>query len=176
MTPGSNEPIAEYHQVVPGAGKRQMKDIQAIKKILGDCSFFDGASRQAIRGRDNADCHGHTCSGSDPTHLSFFQDSQKLCLNLRRHLGNFLESQLKGTITMKLSRIVVGLGLLIASLHLIRTASSRRMKPGGLPCLERTSSQSSADPTTLTLVPVAMLPTFREEADGSSKTDVVRTV
>src|SRR4030095_6692546 len=67
-------------------------------------------------------------------------------------------------------------GVTIASLHLRRTASSRRMKPGGLPCLERTSSQSSVDPTTLTLLPFVMLPTFREEADGSSKTDVLRTV
>jgi hypothetical protein len=50
------------------------------------------------------------------------------------------------------------------------------MKPGGLPDLERTSSQSPADPTTLTFVPFGMLPTFREAADGSSKTDVLRTV
>jgi len=68
------------------------------------------------------------------------------------------------------------LGYSLASLHLIRTASSRRMKPGGLPCLERTSSQSPVDPTTLTLLPFPILPTFREEADGSSKTDVLRTV
>ena len=67
-------------------------------------------------------------------------------------------------------------GYSLASLHFIRTASSRRMKPGGLPCLERTSSQSPVDPTTLTLLPFPMLPTFREEADGSSKTDVLRTV
>jgi hypothetical protein len=65
---------------------------------------------------------------------------------------------------------------LLANLHFIRTASSRRMKPGGLPCLERTSSQSPVEPTTLTLFPFGMLPTFREEADGSSKTDVLRTV
>ena len=63
-----------------------------------------------------------------------------------------------------------------ASLYLIRTASSFSMKPGGLPDLERTSSQSPVEPTTLTLVPFGMLPTFREEADGSSKTDVLRTV
>ena len=67
-------------------------------------------------------------------------------------------------------------GYSLASLHFIRTASSRRMKPGGLPCLERTSSQSPVDPTTRTLLPFPMLPTFREEADGSSKTDVLRTV
>ena len=59
---------------------------------------------------------------------------------------------------------------------LIRTASSCRMKPGGLPDLERTSSQSPVELTTLTFVPFGMLPTFREEADGSSKTDVLRTV
>src|SRR4029450_9676276 len=67
-------------------------------------------------------------------------------------------------------------GVTIASLHLIRTASSRRMKPGGLPCLERTSRQSFVYPETIHVVPVAMLPTFREEGDGSSKTDVLRTV
>ena len=87
-----------------------------------------------------------------------------------------VEDRLQCAIIVELSGMAIGSGLLIASLHLIRTASSRRMKPGDLPCLERTSSQSSVDPTTLTLVPFAMFPTFREEGDGSSKTDVLRTV
>lgn len=61
-------------------------------------------------------------------------------------------------------------------IYLMRTASSVLMKPGGLPCLERTSSQSPVDPTTLTLLPFGMVATFRDEADGSSKTAVLRTV
>jgi hypothetical protein len=63
----------------------------------------------------------------------------------------------------------------LAILYLISTASSLLMKPGGLPCLERTSSQSPVDPTTLTLLPFGIVATVREEADGSSKTDVLRT-
>lgn len=64
----------------------------------------------------------------------------------------------------------------IAGHHLALTASLLRMKPGGLPCLERTSSQSPVDPTTLTRLPLGMVPTCREFADGSSKTAVLRTV
>ena len=46
-----------------------MKEIQAVKKILAEFPFFDGASRQAVRGGDDPDCDGNTCSASDPTHL-----------------------------------------------------------------------------------------------------------
>ena len=35
--------------------------------------------------------------------------------------------------------------------HSTERASSLRMKPGGLPCLERTSNQSPLDATTLIL-------------------------
>lgn len=76
----------------------------------------------------------------------------------------------------KAVRLNAGADLNDAGNHLIRTASSCRMNPGGLPCLERTSNQSPVDPITLTLVPVGILPTFREELVGSSKTDVLRTV
>ena len=42
--------------------------------------------------------------------------------------------------------------------------------------MERTSSQSPVDPTTLTLLPFGMVPTVLEDADGSSNTVVLRTV
>src|SRR5262249_394045 len=70
-----------------------MKDIQAIKKILVEFPFFDGISRQTIRGSDNADSDGNTCSGSDSTHLPFFQGPQKVCLNLRRPVGYSVEKK-----------------------------------------------------------------------------------
>ena len=47
-------------------------------------------------------------------------------------------------------------------------ASSVRIKPGGLPCFERTSSQSPTERTTVTSVPLAIWFTTRAEPSGSS--------
>src|SRR5262249_4243560 len=93
MTRGNNEPIAEYHQLAPGAEEAPNERHSSDKKILVEFPFFDGISRQTIRGSDNADSDGNTCSGSDSTHLPFFQAPQKLCLNLRRPLGDLVEKK-----------------------------------------------------------------------------------
>jgi len=55
-------------------------------------------------------------------------------------------------------------------------ASSERTYPGGLPRLDRTSSQSPAELTTLILVPLSICEITREDDDGSSCTDVGRVV
>ena len=49
-----------------------------------------------------------------------------------------------------------------------RRASSDRSYPGGLPRLDRTSSQPPAELTTLILVPLSIFEITREDDDGSS--------
>ena len=54
--------------------------------------------------------------------------------------------------------------------------SSERTKPGGLPCFERTSSQSPTPRTTVICVPPLIRVNTRELSSGSSCTEVDRTV
>ena len=58
----------------------------------------------------------------------------------------------------------------------IARASSDRTYPGGLPRLERTSSQSPAELTTLSRVPLSICEMTRAADDGFSYTDVGRVV
>jgi hypothetical protein len=58
----------------------------------------------------------------------------------------------------------------------IGRASSDRTYPGGLPRLERTSSQSPAELTTLSRVPLSICEMTRAVDDGFSYTDVGRVV
>src|SRR3972149_8112378 len=55
-------------------------------------------------------------------------------------------------------------------------ASSRRINPGGLPCLDLTSSQSPLERTTLMRVPAPICDSTRDDPDGSSYTDVALMV
>ena len=51
---------------------------------------------------------------------------------------------------------------------LTNIASSARMNPGGLPCLERISSHPPPEPTTEICVPLVICATTRDEFAGSS--------
>jgi hypothetical protein len=69
-----------------------MKDIQAVKKILSELSFIDGASRRLVAATTRT-ATGILVMAPIRRTMSFFQGSQNLCLNLRRHLGDLVEEK-----------------------------------------------------------------------------------
>src|SRR5205809_5419546 len=70
-----------------------MKNIQPIKKILAEFSFFNGRRWKAICGCDDSHRDRNDRGSSDAANLPFLKYTKKLGLNFRGHLGDLVEKQ-----------------------------------------------------------------------------------
>ncbi len=69
------------------------KNLQAIIQVGAEAALLHHLLQILIGGGDDADVHANGPGAAEPLELLFLQNSQKLRLQLQRHVANFIEKQ-----------------------------------------------------------------------------------
>src|SRR5262249_21861430 len=89
-----HEVVDERRDVVGARAQRRQRDrqhVQAIVQVLAEAAFLHLVLEIAVRRRNNANIDANVGDAANSLERLFFQESQQLRLERRRHLADFVE-------------------------------------------------------------------------------------